>query len=175
MTLNLLDSWILGDLEARSRNLPPNLARLHPFGYIFDDHLCIININKTDNAMTKEQIQQTLDRLNKGFIDVDNEAWLAECHEDVRWTMVGQPTLEGKQAIREFMGIVGGGPAPEFTFGHTVIGEDSAAVESEMRMPNEQGVPSHYASCDVYRFRGDKISEMTSYIVELKEEEAPAQ
>lgn len=118
--------------------------------------------------MDKNQIRTIIDRVNQAFAEMDTEGWLDLSHDDIQWIIPGMETMQGKQAIRDFLTVGPGANPPELTVTGTVLDEDSAAVQGEMVMPNEAGVRTHYHYCDIYRFRGDKIATLTSYVVELK-------
>lgn len=47
--------------------------------------------------------QAFIQRINKAFAEGDIEFFLANVADDVRWTMVGSPPIQGKEAVSEAM------------------------------------------------------------------------
>ncbi|MDQ3397351.1 MAG: nuclear transport factor 2 family protein, partial [Deinococcota bacterium] len=82
---------------------------------------------------------------NRAFIDKISEAWaegdtdylLANVTDDVRWTMVGGPTTEGKDALAKM--LAGDGPAPQITVTDVITHGAAAVVEGTMTMPDKSG------------------------------------
>lgn len=115
-----------------------------------------------------ENHKATIDAVNEAFAKNDLEAFLAHCADDVRWTMYGDRTVNGKQAIRDWMGPMMT-EAPIFTITNVIVSGDTGVATAHMTMKNKEGAPEPYASCDVYRFRGGKIAELESYVVKTNE------
>lgn len=109
-----------------------------------------------------------VEKVNAAFGEGSTEGFLSHCAEDVQWTIVGKPALQGKEAIRKFMGAMGDGCGPQLVV-HSVIGDgEKVASNGSMIMELADGTPYHGAFCDVYRFAGGKIAELDSYVVDLK-------
>jgi uncharacterized protein len=110
--------------------------------------------------------KETVNKVNEAFAAKDIEAFLALCRDDVAWTMVGDRTAKGKQAIREWMGQMQqkAGDPPRVK-PRRQIEEGSFVTEfGEMTM-KENGTETPYWYSDNYRFAGDKIAELTSFVV----------
>ena len=87
------------------------------------------------------------------------------CAEDVAWTMVGDTTLQGKDAIRQWMASMGPMEPPQFTV-HNVIAEgDFVTAYGDMTMQDKDGAVVPYAYCDIYHFRGEKIVELRAFVI----------
>lgn len=50
-----------------------------------------------------EQNKQTLELANAAVTSGDYEGFLSYCTEDTIWTFVGEQTLQGKEAVRDYM------------------------------------------------------------------------
>src|SRR3989442_13214809 len=61
-----------------------------------------------------------VEKVNAAFAEGSTEGFLAFCAEDVAWTMVGDKTVQGKDAIRQWMASMGPMEPPQFTV-HNVI------------------------------------------------------
>jgi ketosteroid isomerase-like protein len=106
-----------------------------------------------------------VEKVNAAFADNSVEGFLSFCADDVEWTMVGDKTVRGKDAIRKWMASMGPHEAPKFTV-DTVIGDgDFVAAQGNMTMKDKDGKEVPYSYCDVYRFRGDKISELRAFVI----------
>lgn len=102
-------------------------------------------------------------RINDALARNDVEGFLAECHDDFVWTMVGHAPVRGKDAIRKWMEQAPPEP-PTFTIDDVVAEGDLVTVLGDMTMQEEGGV-TPYAYCDVWRFKGDKPAELKAFVI----------
>ena len=113
-------------------------------------------------AVNRKEIVQ---RINEGFAENNVEKVLSFCTDDLVWTMVGDTTARGKDAIREWMASMNPQP-PQFTIQHTTAEDDFVITRGDMTMQEEKNGPSiPYTFCDIYRFAGDKVAELTSFVI----------
>jgi uncharacterized protein len=104
-------------------------------------------------------------KVNAAFAAGSTEGFLAFCAEDVAWTMVGDTTVQGKDAIRQWMASMGSMEPPRFTV-HNVIAEgDFVTAYGDMIMQDKDGAVVPYAYCDIYHFRGEKIVELRAFVI----------
>ena len=108
--------------------------------------------------------KEVVEKVNAAFAKGDVEAFLACCADDVVWTMVGDKTVKGKGAIREWMGSMPMDP-PKFSVDAVVADGDFATAFGDMTMTEKDGSIVPYSYCDVYRFRGDKIVELNAFVI----------
>jgi len=107
-------------------------------------------------------------KVNAAFAEGSTEGFLSFCAEDVAWTMVGDTTVKGKDAIRQWMASMGPMEPPKFTV-HNVIAEgDFVTAYGDMTMKDKDGKVVPYAYCDIYRFRGDKIVELSAFVIQTE-------
>ena len=106
-----------------------------------------------------------VEEVNAAFAANDIEAFLAHCTKDIVWTMVGDRTISGVDAIRGWLSSTKGAESPAFTVDHVSGDGDTVTAYGDMTMKGQDGLPEPYAYCDIYRFRGDKIAELRSYVV----------
>ena len=95
-------------------------------------------------------------------------AWkfLSYCADDVIWT-IGDRTVKGKTAIREWMALMDMEP-PKFTV-ENIIGEgDLVTAHGGMTMKDKDGKTGSYEYCDIYRFRDGKIAALRSFVVKAE-------
>lgn len=105
-----------------------------------------------------------VETINEDMRRGDTEAFLRRVPEDFVWTMVGEPPIRGKEAIRQWMAGVGPQDPPDFTVRTVVADGDVVAAMGDMTMP-EDGAPVSYAFCDVWRFRGDTPVSLDAYVI----------
>lgn len=103
-------------------------------------------------------------RVNAAFAENDLEGFLAFCADDVKWTIIGDRTLSGKDAIRLWLAAMDMG-APTFTVEGVIAEGEQVAAHGDMTMKDEDGKDACYSYCDIYRFRGDRIVEMRTFVV----------
>ncbi|WP_101926477.1 MULTISPECIES: nuclear transport factor 2 family protein [Luteimonas] len=109
-----------------------------------------------------------LQQANAAIEQGDIEGFLAYCTEDVAWTAVGAPTIEGKAAVRAWMAETYRTP-PEFTV-HRLIAEDDMVVAiGEITSRDERGVETRNAYSDVWQFRDGRMAALQAFVVALPE------
>ena len=114
----------------------------------------------TDNKVKVE-------KMNDAMARADVEGFLAYVPEDFAWTMVGEAPVQGKDAIRTFMGQMGSEP-PDFTVRALVGDGDYVIARGDMRMPDESGAVVTYEFCDVWRFAGDRPVELNAFVIKTQ-------
>jgi ketosteroid isomerase-like protein len=104
-------------------------------------------------------------RINEAFAENNLEGVLSFCTDDLTWTMVGDTTVIGKDPIRKWMASMNPQP-PQFTIQQTLADGDFVITRGDMTMPEEKnGPPIPYTFCDIYRFVGDKVAELTAFVI----------
>ena len=90
--------------------------------------------------------------------------------DDVSWTLVGHGSARGEGGIHRRLrgdprgagrGIHG---VPPF---RVLVGEDWVVIDSLADYSAVDAPTSTVASCDIYRFRDGRVTELTSYNIEL--------
>jgi ketosteroid isomerase-like protein len=113
-------------------------------------------------TVNREEIVQ---RINDGFRENNLEKVLSFCTDDLTWTMVGGTTVKGKGSIRKWMASMNPEP-PQFTIEQTVAQGDLVITRGDMTMQEKKGGPAiPYTFCDIYRFVGDKVAELTAFVI----------
>ena len=109
--------------------------------------------------------KEIVQRINEGFAENNLEKVLSFCTDDLIWTMVGDTTVRGKDSIREWMASMAPQP-PKITIRQTVADGDSVVSLGDMTMQEKKGgSPVPYTFCDVYRFAGDKVAQLTAFVI----------
>lgn len=115
---------------------------------------------------TKNQI--LLEELNKAFARNDTDFIAEKVTDDIKWSIIGDQTIEGKEAFVQALNNMAAEEPMELTIHHIITHGKEASVDGIMKQPSDNKA---YAFCDVYKFSGfknPKITEMTSYVIEVK-------
>jgi ketosteroid isomerase-like protein len=90
--------------------------------------------------------------------------------DDVRWDLVGEDALVGRQAVVDAcegtLAALGDG-STEFLRFVVVADGDRVAVDTIARYTDADGATGTVSSCDVYEFADDRLVAIRSYGVEL--------
>ena len=108
--------------------------------------------------------KEIVEKVNAAFAEGSVEGFLSFCADDVVWTMVGDKTVKGKDAIRQWMASMDMEP-PKFTVANVIAEGDFVMAHGDMTMQDKDGKVVPYAYCDIYRFRGDKIVELRAFVI----------
>lgn len=110
--------------------------------------------------------KESVKNLNLAIQGNDLEAFLPFFTDDVQWTKVGDKAATGKEALGSLIRSLGDAPPPSSITIKAMIAEgDYVMAYGELVVADETGTPSSQAFCDVYRFRGDKIAELTAFVM----------
>jgi limonene-1,2-epoxide hydrolase len=105
--------------------------------------------------------------LTIAFAKGDLRFILDKVTDDVRWTIVGDSLIEGKEKIMEMLEQMKNDKAEELTIQHIATHGNAGAVDGKMKFKNGKTV----AYCNVYEFsnaKGTSVKEITSYEIESK-------
>jgi uncharacterized protein len=112
------------------------------------------------NMNNKAILEQANAAVSKG----DNEGFLAFCTDDTEWTFVGDQTLRGKEAVRQYMAKAYQEP-PKFMVEHLIAEGEWLTVLGNISMKDDTGEWKAYAYCDVWRFRDGKMAELKAFVI----------
>ena len=113
--------------------------------------------------------KEIIEKVNKGFESNDVETFLGLCSDDIQWQMAGDQPKTGKDTIREWIKSMEDMGPPKINTTAIISEGDSAACYGDMTM-KEKGEENFYSFCDIYKFSGDKITELRSFAVKEKPE-----
>jgi uncharacterized protein (TIGR02246 family) len=106
-----------------------------------------------------------LEKANAAIVQGDYEGFLALCTEDTQWTFVGDRTLSGKEAVRQWMATAYKAP-PRFDVHRLIAEGDIVAAFGEITLKDEAGKDTRHAYCDVWRFREGRMAELHAFVIE---------
>jgi ketosteroid isomerase-like protein len=110
--------------------------------------------------------KEILEKANAAVTAGDNEGFLYFCTDDTKWTFVGDKTLEGKQAVREYMAKEYLEP-PKFMVENLIAEGDFVTAVGKINLKDEGGKIVHYYYSDVWRFRDGKMAELKAFVIEI--------
>ena len=114
-----------------------------------------------------DQNKALLEQANAAVVRGDHEAFLAHCTDDVEWTFVGDKTLKGKDAVRQYMKTAYVEP-PRFRVDRLIAEGEFLVALGDIAMKDETGKLVYSAYCDVWRIRDDKLAGLRAFVVEIK-------
>ncbi len=90
--------------------------------------------------------------------------------DTIRWNLVGNEQLEGKEAVvnacqqsADYLA----GVITSFSKFRVIVDTDCVVIDSTADYVDEQQKRTTVASCDIYVFVAGKLSEITSYTIDL--------
>jgi ketosteroid isomerase-like protein len=111
--------------------------------------------------MTNKEI---LVNANAAVTAGDHEGFLSFCTEDTEWIFVGEQTLRGKEAVRQYMKKAYVEP-PKFVVETLIAEGDYLTALGKISLKNEDGKMVDYSYCDVWRFRDGKMAELKAFVI----------
>jgi uncharacterized protein len=117
--------------------------------------------------------KQIVEAINNSFTENNTDGFLEHCTDDIKWTMVGEKTVTGKDAIREWI-KAGECEPPVFSVINLVEDGNIAICNGDMTMKDKDGKESRFSYCDIYRFNSDKVAELTTFVVPNDAKESTA-
>ncbi len=112
-------------------------------------------------------IYKEIIKKHNASIEANNlEEFLSFFTDDAQWTKVGDKSAKGKEALRKLIIGLRDVPPPSTVKFDAMIAEgDSVAAYGNLTIEIQPGVTITQAFCDIYRFQGEKIAELTAFII----------
>jgi uncharacterized protein len=104
--------------------------------------------------------------LDRGDID----GFLSCCADDLVWTAVGEMTLTGKVAVRQWMATAYKEP-PEYSVADMVAQGEFVVALGDIMVQEEGGKSVRHSYCDVWRVRDGKVAELRAFVVNPEPEQ----
>ncbi|MEH6679900.1 MAG: nuclear transport factor 2 family protein [Sediminicola sp.] len=114
-----------------------------------------------------QQNKEILIKANNAIKNGDHEGFLAFCTDDTEWKFIGDLTLKGKDAVRQWMAENYIEP-PKFDVKYLIAENDFVTAVGEVSMTDKDGKATHYSYSDVWRFRNGKMAELSAFVIENK-------
>lgn len=116
-----------------------------------------------------------LEAANAAIAQGNYEGFLSFCTDDTEWTFIGDRTLKGKAAVRQWMATEYVEP-PLNSVTNLIAEGDFVTALGDLTIKDEDGKAAHYSYCDIWHFRGDKMVELRAFVIpaEVKAETSNA-
>lgn len=108
----------------------------------------------------KEILKSANEAITKGNF----EGFLIHCTENTRWNFLGDKTIEGKEAVRNWMCETYSVP-PKFTVKQMIAEDDFVVAIGDITL-TENGREIERSYCDVWRFENSHLAELNAYVVD---------
>ena len=105
--------------------------------------------------------------LTIAFAKGDSKFILSNATDDIRWNIIGEQLIEGKDQFAEALNKTKKDPVEVLTIRHIATHGKAGAVDGTLRLENGR----LRAFCNVYEFsnsKGTAIKEITSYVIGIK-------
>lgn len=102
--------------------------------------------------------KKIVEKFVSAFIKRNYESFMNYLADDIKWNIVGMPSINGKQNFLEAMEMIEIWPG---SLKNLIADGDFVVIETRNRLMNNN--PAH---CDIYRIDKGKIKEVTTYIVD---------
>lgn len=112
-----------------------------------------------------------LQEFNEAFIRGNKEIVLNSVTDDIKWNMVGEDEIRGKDEFEKAFQEMPREGKIELTIKTIITHGITAAVEGTIHTTNELEEKKVYAFCETYqfnKFKDGRIKEITTYIIEVK-------
>lgn len=109
--------------------------------------------------------KEVLIMANAAIAKGDYEGFLSFCTEDTKWVFVGDKTLEGKEAVRQWMAVEYVEP-PKFNVEYLIAEGDHVVALGKISIKNKNGEVVDYAYSDVWGFREGKMAELHAFVID---------
>jgi ketosteroid isomerase-like protein len=105
-----------------------------------------------------------LEAANAAIAEGNYEGFLSFCTDDTQWTFVGDKTLKGKEAVRQWMATEYMEP-PLNVVANLIAEGDFVTALGDLTIKDKDGKAADYSYCDIWRFRGGKMVELKAFVI----------
>jgi len=109
--------------------------------------------------------KEILTTANAHVTNGNYEEFLSFCTDDTLWTFVGDETLQGKEAVRQYMAKTYVEP-PKFEVEHLIGDGNFVTAVGKINLKDKNGKTTQYSYCDVWRFQDGKLAELKAFVIE---------
>lgn len=107
---------------------------------------------------------EILEKANLAITQGNNEEFLSYCTDDTVWTFVGDQTITGKEAVRQY--LAGAYPEPpEFMVENFIAEGEFVTATGRISLKDQEGKMVNYSYCDVWKFRDGKMHELKAFVI----------
>lgn len=111
---------------------------------------------------------ETTKKLSEEFSEGNFEFCYKYFTDNVQWNIVGAAVIKGKDAViahcNKMMAEMDGSKLNNTNY---IVDDGLIAVQGYCDYEKENNEPGRVEYCDVYKFKGEKLQEITSYCIEI--------
>ena len=86
------------------------------------------------------------------------------CTEDTEWAFIGDQTLSGKEAVRQYM-IKEYVEPPKFMVENLIAEGDFVTAVGKISLKDKNGKTTEYNYCDVWQFSNGKMAALKAFVI----------
>ncbi|MBE9077129.1 nuclear transport factor 2 family protein [Romeria aff. gracilis LEGE 07310] len=116
-----------------------------------------------------EKNKAILEAANAAIAAGNYEGFLSFCADDTQWTFIGDKTLQGKAAVRQWIATTYVEP-PTFRVANLIAEDNFVTALGDITMKDEDGKVAHYSYCDVWCFRDSQMVELRAFVIQTEVE-----
>lgn len=113
-----------------------------------------------------ESNKLVLEKANAAITKGDYEEFLSFCSDDTKWIFVGDRTLEGKEAVQQWMATTYLEP-PKFMVENLIAEGDFVTALGKIMMKDEEGKTATYSYCDIWEFHNGKMVSLQAFVIKM--------
>lgn len=110
--------------------------------------------------------KRIVEKILKEFAKKNNASYLDYLADNIRWNIVGMPSISGKSEFVKAVVTLEIENFPSVNVDKIIAEGDYVVVESRGKDINETGENNSPAYCDIYCIKNGKIQELTTYVVD---------
>ncbi len=107
--------------------------------------------------------QAILIEANEAFSRGDYERFLTYCTDDTKWVYVGDRTIIGKEALRQYLATAYA--ESTFTIERYIEEGNYLTALGIIKLKDNEGKLVNYSVCDVWTFREGKLAELKAFVI----------
>lgn len=108
----------------------------------------------------KALLEKANEALQKGDIDT----FLSFCTDDTEWVFVGEKTLKGKEAVKQYLEEAYT-ETTQFKIERMIEEGDFVVQVGEISFGNKNSEAVSYLASDIWRFQNGKMAELKAFVI----------
>ena len=112
----------------------------------------------------KTTSKQLLIKIAEEFVKGNLEFAKAYLAENIKWNVLGENAIEGKQQVLEISKMSQLQSYPVITIKNIIAEENFVVIESTGKAKTKSGQPYNQHYCDIFKFENERLQEITTYL-----------
>jgi len=107
---------------------------------------------------------QLLKKISEEFAKGNLKFYEAYLAEDIKWNILGEDTIVGKEQVLEVSKMAQLQSFPVIKIKNIISEGEYVVIESTGEAKTIKGKPYNQTYCEVYRFENERLQEITTYL-----------